>query len=365
MNLPNNGAVLATVSGLFDNTYLDTKKLFITLRGALPSIAAVYTLRGEKAYAAFLAQWGTLVTATHQYRWHNAGDKKTEFNRTVVELSNGCMVEFDDNYAEVLHDGSQAGFVAEVVAVLSRHKEPQRRQPREINLIIRGHDGLELKGLEIKRTRLDLGLFYNDDFVEVDSTIRARLTKKKDKGIILLHGPPGTGKTTYLRHLIGKIKKRVLFLSPSAAGDLVNPDFVELLIDNPNTVVVIEDAETVISDRRVSQNTSAVSNLLNISDGLLADFLNVQLICTFNSPLTMVDPALMRNGRLIAKYEFGPLSVAKAQRLSQHLGHARRITEPMTLAEIANPNEKAKDPSVHRETIGFRRADAIRLSLQS
>lgn len=355
MNLQFPGAVFTT-NDLFDNRYLDGKKLFIALRSTLPSVAAVYSLRGEKAYAAFCAQHGALITSTHTYRWHNAGGKKPEFNRTVLVLSNGCVLEFDDNYVEVLHDAAQADFVSDVTSLFSRHKEPQRRQPLEINLIIRGHEGLELKGLEIKRTKLDLDLFYEDDFVDMDATIRQRLLKKNDKGIILLHGPPGTGKTTYLRHLISRIKKRVLFLSPSAAGDLVNPDFVELLIDNPNTVVVIEDAETVVADRRVSSNASAVSNLLNISDGLLADFLSVQLICTFNSPLTMVDSALMRKGRLIAKYEFGPLSAGKAQRLSRHLGHTRRITAPMTLAEITNPDGKVHDSATQREAIGFRRA---------
>src|SRR4029077_15124738 len=124
-----------------------------------------------------------------------------------------------------------------------------------------------------KRTKLDLGLFYEDDFKETDDMIRKRLSQKNDKGIVLLHGLPGTGKTTYLRYLVGKIKKRVLFLSPSVAGNLMNPDFIELLIDNPNTILIIEDAENIITDRRVTQS-SAVSNLLNVSDGLLSDFLN-------------------------------------------------------------------------------------------
>jgi ATP-dependent 26S proteasome regulatory subunit len=135
---------------------------------------------------------------------------------------------------------------------------------------------------------------------------------------VLLHGLPGAGKTTYLRYLIGRIKKRVLFLSPSVAGNLMNPDFMEMLIGNPNTVLVIEDAENVIMDRKINQGSS-VSNLLNISDGLLADFLNVQLICTFNNSLTLIDNALMRKGRLIAKHEFGRLtsqSVATVERSS-------------------------------------------------
>src|ERR1043165_6432280 len=167
--------------------------------------------------------------------------------------------------------------------------------------------------MEVKRTKLNLDLFYEDDFRPIDELIRRRLNQKNDKGIVLLHGLPGTGKTTYLRYLIGRLKKKVLFLSPSVAYNIMNADFMDLLIDNPNSILIIEDAENVIMDRRVS-NDSSVSNLLNVSDGLLADFLRVQLICTFNHPLSMIDNALMRKGRLIAKYEFGKLRLAKAQR---------------------------------------------------
>jgi hypothetical protein len=91
-----------------------------------------------------------------------------------------------------------------------------------------------------------------------------------------------------------------------------------------------------------------------VSDGLLSDFLNVQIICTFNHPLSLVDAALMRKGRLIAKYEFGKLSTGKAQALSKHLGFDTVIREPMTIAEIANPHEK-QYATERVEVIGFRR----------
>ena len=132
----------------------------------------------------------------------------------------------------------------------------------------------------------------------------------------------------------------------------MNPEFIDLLIDNPNAVLVIEDAENIIMDRKYS--SSSVSNLLNISDGLLSDCLNVQIICTFNSALNLVDSALLRKGRLIAKYEFGKLTAEKSQGLSNHLGLDQLIVKPQTLAEITNPDQLNFDmPQVN--VIGFRR----------
>ena len=150
-----------------------------------------------------------------------------------------------------------------------------------------------------------------------------------------------------------RFQKKVLFVSPSVAGNLMNPEFMDLLIDNPYAVLIIEDAENILMDRKFS-SYSSVSNLLNISDGLLSDCLNVQIICTFNSDINMVDDALLRKGRLIAEYEFTKLDAVKAQRLSDQLGFKNEINRPMTIAEITNPDDmEATKPSI--QVMGFRR----------
>jgi SpoVK/Ycf46/Vps4 family AAA+-type ATPase len=265
-------------------------------------------------------------------------------------------VELGGDYCEVLHTHKDYDMADTLIKEASRFKRREKKKNFEINLIAKDSYGMELKSMEIKKTRLNLDLYYEDDFIEIDKTIQSRLGTEDDKGIVLLHGLPGTGKTTYLRYLIGKLKKKVLFLSPAVAGNIMNPDFMDLLIDNPNSVLIIEDAENIIMDRRVS-NDSSVSNLLNLSDGLLADFLSVQVICTFNYLLSMVDNALMRKGRLIAKYEFGKLSTAKGQRLSKHFGFETVINKPMTIAEIANQHEKEQKEKI--EIIGFRRSTGL------
>ncbi|MDZ4792750.1 MAG: AAA family ATPase [Bacteroidota bacterium] len=342
-------------NGIFDNGFLCGKSLYLYRFKNIPSANYIGSIDGEKAFYAVKEKFGHLVVSTHTYRYYDARTKNYDFNDTFMIMQNECVMEFDTNYCEIYHNGSQNDFIEDCTLLMKTFKERQRRKPLEINLISRGRTGFEFSQIEVKRTRLDLDLFYGDDFKEVNDVISKRLGNDKDKGIVLLHGLPGTGKTTYLRYLIGKIKKRVLFMAPAVAGEMMNPDFIQLLISNPNTVLIIEDAENVIMDRKVNANAS-VSNLLNISDGLLADFLNVQLICTFNSPLTMVDSALMRKGRLIARYEFGKLGVEKARRLSAHFGFDVQIDRPMTIAEIANPNEKTQKVSTS-EVVGFKRQE--------
>ena len=127
---------------------------------------------------------------------------------------------------------------------------------------------------------------------------------------------------------------------------------MSILIQNPNSVLIIEDAENILMNREDTGN-SVVSILLNLADGLLSDCLNLQIICTFNTSISNIDEALLRKGRLIAKYEFGKISAEKAQQLSANLGFQTVITEPMTLAEIYNQSEKQFHNPKEKRKIGF------------
>ncbi len=340
-------------SSIFDSGFMSGKVLFMHCFNALPSANYINGIDGEKAFNAIKEKFGEQIQSVHSYRYYDRTLKGYDFNETYMVMKQNCILEFDTDYCEIYHYGKQDEFIKECTSVMKVFKQRQRRKALEINLVAKGKNGISLKAVEIKRTKLDLALYYEDNFKEVNAIISKRLNKQSDKGIVLLHGLPGTGKTTYLRYLVGKIKKKVLFLSPGTAANIMDPDFIELLINNPNCVLVIEDAENMIMDRKISNNAS-VSNLLNISDGLLADFLNVQIICTFNSSLTLVDSALMRKGRLIAKYEFGKLGINKSQALSTHFGFDTIINQPMTIAEIANQHEK--ETQVEKvQVMGFRR----------
>ena len=160
-----------------------------------------------------------------------------------------------------------------------------------------------------------------------------------------------SGKTHYIRYLIEEIgEKKLVYIPPDLAKDISKPEFLTFLLTCANSVLIIEDAESIIRDRNeIAFNASqAVANLLNLSDGLLGDAIHMQIIATFNCDLTIVDKALLRKGRLIASYEFGKLDTNSARMLSDKLGFGmEHILTPMTLAEIYNQNkEHENEPTV-------------------
>ncbi|MBV8254365.1 MAG: AAA family ATPase [Chitinophaga sp.] len=334
--------------------FLDKMNVYFHHCNRLPSMHSIFNLDKEKAIKWIETNLAADIIQIYRDKDYDRNTNSYNHDEIIFLLKEQRMIYLESQYMEILHPEGDDVFVSKVTAAIAPLKQKAKRKPQEINLISSQDGGMGLKRMEIKRTKLDLALYYEDDFIAVDQLIQQRLKKDKDKGIVLLHGLPGTGKTTYLRYLIGRLKKKVLFVSPDMAEYITSPSFMNLLVENPNSVVIIEDAENIILDRKIT-GSSSVSNLLNLSDGLLSDCLNVQLICSFNSDLKSVDNALLRKGRLIARYEFGKLSVEKAQRLSDHLGFNQIISRPMSVAEITNPHETV--PETQPRVIGFRRQE--------
>ncbi|CAF0976990.1 unnamed protein product [Adineta ricciae] len=201
--------------------------------------------------------------------------------------------------------------------------------------------GFYTSSIHMKKPHIpDLKLHYGDDFPEIHEELIETLQEEDSTGITLLHGPPGTGKTYYLRYLINEIKdKSLIYVPPDMVKDMTKPGFLPFLMKNPNSILIVEDAENIIRDRQHDSvfANQAVSNLLNLSDGLLGDVMHQQIICTFNCDMTGIDPALLRDGRLVLEHKFDKLSIQNARRLCVELGIPNKgedIAESITIAEI-------------------------------
>ena len=197
---------------------------------------------------------------------------------------------------------------------------------------------------------LEVESLYNDDFQEINAIINHSIENGKS-GLILLHGKPGTGKTSYIKHLISKFEENsFIFVQNEFVKELLKPEFISFLVRHRSSILIIEDAEKIIMSRESSED-SVVSTILQLTDGLFSDYLNIKVICSFNSKMDKIDTALLRKGRMIANYEFKPLNKEKANRLIQSLGYEGPDRD-MTLAEIFNLKEK-DFRQLEQKKIGF------------
>ena len=209
--------------------------------------------------------------------------------------------------------------------------------------------------LPSKAEDFDLELNYEDDFIKKHKTILKRLNTSNDTGLVILNGKPGTGKTTYIKYLTTLLDKKIIFVPPSMAEGITAPNFLPFLLENKNCILVMEDAEKVVGTRDSSDTNNGVSNILNMTDGILGDCLSIQIIATLNTTKEKIDPALLRKGRLIADYEFKELPVDKAKKIFEKLNMKVNVTTPLTLTEIYNYDEEdhLKSAAAHTKRMGF------------
>lgn len=302
----------------------------------------------------------------HQHRMYskvvNYGDT---LGATIIELRDVVNKEYDKEKKQFVDKDRSAEDVniysnmstEDIEKISSDIKKfltiRKKEKKNNIALIVQTKHGYQTQDFELPKNELELDLNYGESFTPIHDKILSTLNADKSKGLVLLHGEPGTGKTHYLKHLASLVEdKQVLFVPPYLVDFITSPEMTPFLIENSNSILFIEDAERVITDR--SENgANGVSNILNLTDGILGDILNIQIVATFNMDRKKIDSALLRKGRLIAEHKFDKLSAEDSNKLIKHLGFDHEATDEMALTEIYNLKEveyKSKDKT---RKIGF------------
>lgn len=217
----------------------------------------------------------------------------------------------------------------------------------------RGSD-LRLTGFDIKNQNTNIQINYNDQTIIDYKKLKIELLKEESESLVLIYSSPGCGKTSLIRKLIQEVEdKEFVFLPNNLIDMFINPAFMNFAISElKNKILIVEDAENILTSRK-SSNNPYVSTILNLTDGLMKDLLNIKIICTINNNINTIDEALLRKGRLLMKTELNSLSVEKSNNLLKKLGHSFETTVPMKLCDIYNYQKD--DYREDKKSIGFKK----------
>ena len=159
-------------------------------------------------------------------------------------------------------------------------------------------------------------LFLNNEIRERLILQINKFNKEKTKNIyrrlnipyklnVLLHGPPGTGKTSFIEVMASELKRNIRFMqiTPKITDEQFS-SAVSVLDDND--ILVCEDIDCLFTDRKDSdskKNSMTFSGLLNSLDGINGGKNGLIVFMTTNFKCRL-DSALTRPGRVDITEEF-------------------------------------------------------------
>lgn len=230
-----------------------------------------------------------------------------------------------------------------IVGALRKIKEKKQdgKLTRNLTLATLSRNGITISALNIKKLKTNIKNNYNDD---LPIKQLQKLIKSNKQELILLHGEPGTGKTSLIRHLVETNEKtKFIYFDFHLMTSIANEDLVNFFRHAKGNVLIIEDCEKLFTDRTLGNNF--LNTMLNLTDGIIGEGLGIKFICTFNCKPNQIDKAITRKGRLSLIHELKKLTLEKTKKLDKN------AKKPMTIAEIYHNNNN--NGNIDKQQIGF------------
>lgn len=168
--------------------------------------------------------------------------------------------------------------------------------------------------------------------------------------ILLLIGPPGTGKTTFIRGLLSHTNSSAMV---TYDANILEKDYVfARFIEDEANVMVLEDSDAFLKSR--NDGNTMMHRFLNVGDGLVTTKGKKMVFSTNLPSIRDIDSALIRPGRCFDILTFEPLSQDEAQALADKLGVTLDgVQDKWSIAEIFHKQTHDGETSMKSRKVGF------------
>jgi len=218
----------------------------------------------------------------------------------------------------------------------------------KINVLSLVDNNLEVSPLFFEKSKFSLESLYNHKTIkEVKRTVKE--LKNKDKGLTILYGDKGVGKTNLSKYISTKVDRLVIYLPLNTIESSINSsDFRTFLKKYNKCLLIVDDCEFLYNPMYGKHNYFSV-NVLQLIDSVVSDELDLQILLIFNvDEEDDIDSNLIDSNNLISIFEVEELESEVATELSKELGFNKKFKKNTRLVEVFHNNNK-----VEKNNLGF------------
>jgi len=202
-------------------------------------------------------------------------------------------------------------------------------------------NSIELEPFSVDVDSIEIEGRYNEDTIKKAEKLQKKI-RKSNKGLSVLCGDRGVGKTTLAKHICSKIDRMTIFIPNNMVDLTINgPEFKNFIKKFEKLLIVIDDCEFMSNNQLIRMNPFS-NNIIQLVDGFLSDNLNLQVILIFNDLEEDIDENILDCNSLLDVIEVDDLDSELATELSKNLGYNKKYKDSIRLIDVVQNKKMDK-----------------------